>query len=52
MGSGDETDDRYFGMVIAHFLQRQQKYVSFALGGFKGMRPLVEHQDSRSLAIA
>jgi len=36
MGSGREEEDKYVRMVVAHFLQRNTKYVSIALGGYKG----------------
>jgi len=36
MGSGREEEDKYVRMVVAHFLQRNTKYVSIALGGYRG----------------
>jgi hypothetical protein len=36
MGSGREEEDKYLRMVIAYFLQRNTKFVSIALGGYKG----------------
>jgi hypothetical protein len=36
MGSGREEEDKYVRMVVAYFLQRNTKYVSIALGGYKG----------------
>ena len=36
MGSGREEEDKYLRMVVAFFLQRNTKYVSIALGGYRG----------------
>lgn len=36
MGSGREEEDKYVRMVVAYFLQRNTKYVSIALGGYRG----------------
>ena len=36
MGSGREEEDKYVRMVVAFFLQRNTKYVSIALGGYRG----------------
>lgn len=36
MGSGREAEDKYVRMVVAYFLQRNTKYVSIALGGYRG----------------
>ena len=48
VGSGVDSDDTCFAMIIAHFLQRKQKYVSYGLGGFKGVCfyaqvPIINH---------
>jgi len=37
MGSGREEEDQYVHMVVANFLQKKTKYVSFARGGYKGV---------------
>lgn len=37
MGSGRDEEDKYLRMVVAHFLRRNIKYISMALGGYRGM---------------
>ncbi len=36
LGAGAVDQDPHVGMVVSHFLQRRQKYVSVAHGGFEG----------------
>ncbi|CAF0721847.1 unnamed protein product [Didymodactylos carnosus] len=42
MGSGHEEEDKYVRMVVAHFLQRNTKYVSIAHGGYKMLARVIE----------
>ncbi|CAF1012052.1 unnamed protein product, partial [Didymodactylos carnosus] len=42
MGSGHEDEDKYVRMVVAHFLQRNTKYVSTAYGGYEILSRAIE----------
>lgn len=42
IGSGQDEEDRYVNMVIASFLQKYQKYVSIAHGGFDAIHDYVK----------
>lgn len=52
MGSGREEEDKYLRMVVAYFLQRNTKYVSIALGGYKGKLSLDDSSDLHLIALA
>lgn len=41
-GSGQIEVDDYIGMVASHFLQRRQKYVSIAHGGYEALHCLLD----------
>lgn len=36
VGSGREEEDQYVHMVVASFLQKHQRYISLAQGGYAG----------------
>lgn len=36
VGSGREEEDQYVHMVVASFLQKHQRYISLAQGGYEG----------------
>jgi hypothetical protein len=49
-GSGQIEVDDYIGMVASHFLQRRQKYVSIAHGGYEGRSPkFIFHSNTPAL---
>lgn len=42
MGSGREEEDQYVHMVIASFLQKHQRYISIAQGGYSALHHSLE----------
>lgn len=45
LGSGRDEEDRYLNMVVASFLQKKQKYVSIAYGGYEQLHSFLSENN-------
>jgi hypothetical protein len=52
LGSGMPNDDIHMSMVVSHFLQRKQKYVSIVKGGFAALHAQLEREKRTTSVLA